>query len=65
MDAPILLMTNAELSEAIDYAFAAIHKTASQEERRKLMTEHLARLLDLQAQRAGMLAERAQGDRNE
>lgn len=60
MDAPVLLMTNAELAEAIDYAFAAIHKTASQEERRKLMTEHLAKLLDLQVQRAGMLAERAQ-----
>ena len=64
MGAPIPLMTNAELSAAIDYAVAAIHKTASQEERRKLLTEHLSRLLDLQAQRAGMLAERVEVGRD-
>jgi len=46
-------MTTAQLAEAIDWTFAAIHRTAqAQDPRRPLLVGHLAALLDAQKQRA-------------
>lgn len=56
MDTPALLMTNAELAEAIAYTSGRISHVGTATEQHSAFCNHLRELLAIQRQRASMLA---------